>query len=266
MTKNILLTEVMGNDVNNEEIKLKILRTLYDKYFEGQIDTFQKTEDVIKESALDGEERNVIEGNLVYLYNDQYIYGIQTLVEDYPRNIKITSSGIDFVEDHVPELQDFHNAIRFRVLAILHGLHFGGNIGKAMNTDMMAKELVVFGGTEDDIRGDVNYLHSKGFIWGREVNGIQYPDQVMILNPGIDVVDSIAEQSINGLEQADLDSETQAIVSEIKQSDKKGRVEKLKELYESNKDSARQIIVETIKQAIIRAFRGDSDLGSTLGS
>lgn len=258
MTKNILLTETQKmEEMNNEEIRLKILRTLYDKYFEGQIDTFQKTEDVIKESALDGEERNAIEGNLVYLDNDEYIHGITNLVDTYPRDLKISSHGINFVEDHDPELRDFHNAIRFRVLAILHGLHFGGHIGKAMNTDMMAKELSVFGGTEDDIRGDVNYLHSKGFIWGREVNGIQYPDQVMILNPGIDVVDSIAEQSISALEKADLDSETQVKISEIKQSDKKGKVEKLKELFESNKESARQIIVETIKQAIIHAFRGD---------
>ena len=266
MTKNILLAEVMENNVNHEEIRLKIWRTLYDKYFEGQIDTFQKTEDVIKESALDGEERNVIEGNLVYLDNDEYIHGITNLVDTYPRNMKISSIGIDFVEEHNSELQDFHNAIRFRVLAILHGLHFGGNIGKAMDTDMMAKELSVFGGTVDDIRGDVNYLHSKGFIWGREVNGIQYPDQVMIQNPGIDVVDSIAEQSISGLEQANLDSETKAIVSEIKQSDKKGRVEKLKELYDSNKQYTKEIIVETIKQAIIRAFQGGSDFGSSVGN
>ena len=256
MSQNLLSTKIMENDVNNEEIRLKILRTLYNKYFEGQIDIVQKTEDVIKESALGEEKRNAIEGNLVYLNNDEYIHGITNLVDTYPRHIKISSRGIDFVEEHDPEFRDFHNAIRFRVLAVLHGLHFGGHIGKAMNTDMMAKELSTFGGTENDICGDANYLHSKGLLWGREVNGIQYPDQVMILNPGIDVVDSIADISINELEKANLDSETLEKVSEIKQSDKQGKVKMLKELFESNKESAREIIVEAIKQAIIHAFRG----------
>jgi len=246
--------------MNNEEVRFKLLKSLYDRYYDGKIEDYHSTQEIIEEIGFEKAELNSVDGNVDYLVKDGYVEGIRDNAP-IPTFLKLEPYGIDFVEERSSELLEFHNKIRFQILAILHSLHFGGHIGKLMDSKSMARELVQFGETENEILGDIAYLEKKEYIYGISGLGNEYPIQVKIENAGIDVVDSIAAISVNELEKADLDSQTKKKVSEIKQADKKGKVEKLRELYDSNRKYAKGIIVETIKQAIIRGFQSGGDFG-----
>ena len=242
--------------MKNEEIRLALLKVLYDKYFQGQIEGYFPTSQVINFAKLENEDQDIVLGNVDYIAKEGLVDGVRDVVTPYPINLTLQPYGIDYVESHYPETRDFHNNIRFRVLSILYGLHFGGHLGKSMDTTMMAKELMQFGGTIDELYGDITYLERKGFIFGNYANGTSYPFDVKIQNPGIDLVDSIVEKSLEDLQQKELSPKIKSQIEEIqKQSDKKTKLEKFKDFMTDHQEETKSIVVDAVKEAIKLGFK-----------
>jgi hypothetical protein len=84
--------------MNHEEIRFRILYTLYQKYYGGQLKRYQNTEEIIKESGLDNIDRNIVLGDITYLKDSCLIVGLGVSGSAHPPHIRINTSGIDRVE------------------------------------------------------------------------------------------------------------------------------------------------------------------------
>lgn len=83
--------------MNHQEIRFRILHTLYQKYYGGQPTDHLNIDTVIRESEL-GVDADVAFAEIIYLRNSGHIDGIGTLGKAYSLHIKITNYGIDAVE------------------------------------------------------------------------------------------------------------------------------------------------------------------------
>lgn len=85
--------------MDNQEIRFRILFTLYDKWFQGERHT--SPEEIYKDAGLDSLDRNLLDGNLEYLH-PSYVH-IQLEYADNGAPViyegKITPYGIDKVEE-----------------------------------------------------------------------------------------------------------------------------------------------------------------------
>ena len=79
-------------------IRLRILNFLYQKHFAGQPMHYFEVDEIIRESGLENENRNVIDGNTLYLYDKKLVAGTRSMGVAAPTSLYITASGIDFVE------------------------------------------------------------------------------------------------------------------------------------------------------------------------
>jgi hypothetical protein len=84
--------------MDHNEIRFKILQTLYQKHYSPELEQPQVTEKIIQESGLGDIDKNHVAGDIVYLENKYLIKGMPLIGHIYSPWIKITSSGIDFVE------------------------------------------------------------------------------------------------------------------------------------------------------------------------
>ncbi len=251
MTKNILLTAIMENDVNNEEIRYTFLQTLYDRFYTDKPNDYVSTEELIKDAGLSNEDRNTVEANIVYLKNDYYIEGVGQLGSAITLSVKLNSSGLDFVEDRNQAMADYHGKLRFKVLSALYEFHFGGNIGRFTSSLELAEQLSSGEEEKKQILADIIYLGDRGYINPQYTSGTYYPRWISIQNSGIDVVDSIFQQSIEDLETAEIESSAQNEIEEIKnETDKKTKSEKFRDFLSRHERSATTIIVESINAAI----------------
>ena len=90
-------------------------------------------------------------------------------------------------------------------------------------------------------------MGEKGYLHPQYASGTYYPRYINIENSGIDVVDSIFEQSIQDLEDVEIGTEAQTELEEIKnESDKKSKSEKFRSFLGRHENSATTIIVESI--------------------
>lgn len=95
--------------MSHEEIRFRILYSLYKKYYQGQIKCWQHIDDVIDDAMLKKADRNLVLGDTTYLA-DKYLVQVKragnrkegALEEDnearYPEEIRITAGGIDEIE------------------------------------------------------------------------------------------------------------------------------------------------------------------------
>jgi len=251
MTKNILLAEIMENGVNNEEIRYRFLNTLYDRFYTDKPNAHISTEELIKDAGLSNEDRNAVEANIVYLKNDWYVEGVGQLGQAIPLSVKLNSSGIDFVEDRNQAMADYHGKLRFKILSALYEFHFGGNIGRFSSSLELAEQLSSTEEEKKQILADIIYLGDRGYINPHYASGTYYPRWISIQNSGIDVVDSIFQQSFEDLEAAEIESSVQHEIEEIKnEPDKKTKSEKFRDFLGRHERSATTIIVESIKTII----------------
>ena len=259
MTKNILLTQIMENDVNNEEIRYQLLKTLYDRHYNVKPDTPVATEEVIKEAGLENEEKNVVDANIVYLKEGYYAEGLGNQPRSaVPLMLQINPSGIEFVEERNKDYREYHDNLRFKILSKLYEFQFGGNTGKYASTVDLVDEITEKDDEKHHLLVETLYLGKSGYIKPHQTSGVFYPRAMMIENYGIDLVDGIIDQSVQELESADIDLEDKSKLTEIKSApDKKTKFEKFKELLPETSEVTKPIIIETIKQAIIRAFSGE---------
>ena len=84
--------------MDHQEIRFRILHTLYQKYYGGHIADYHKTEDVITESDLEGIDYDVTCADIVYLKKSRLIEGLGGINMAYPVQIKIENPGFDAVE------------------------------------------------------------------------------------------------------------------------------------------------------------------------
>jgi len=84
--------------MSHQEIRFKILHTLYQKYYGGEPANYQPIDSVIAESDLEGVNLNVAHADVIYLRNSNLVEGIGALGQAHPVAIRITNYGIDTVE------------------------------------------------------------------------------------------------------------------------------------------------------------------------
>ena len=84
--------------IDHQEIRFRILHTLYQKYYGEHIEHYHETEDVITESDLEGIDYDVTCADIVYLKKGRLIEGLYGMNMAYPVQIKIENPGIDAVE------------------------------------------------------------------------------------------------------------------------------------------------------------------------
>jgi hypothetical protein len=84
--------------MDHNEIRFRILHTLYQKHYSPQLQHPQNTDKVIEEDGLANTDKYEVMGDIVYLEEKHLIKGNSFLGDKYPPWVKITSYGIDFVE------------------------------------------------------------------------------------------------------------------------------------------------------------------------
>ena len=87
--------------MNHQQIRFNILYTLYQKHYSPELEQPQDTEKIIQESGLENIDKNQVVGDIVYLEDKNLIKGMPLVGHVYSPWIKITSYGIDFVENVV---------------------------------------------------------------------------------------------------------------------------------------------------------------------
>jgi len=244
--------------VNNEEIRYRLLKTLYDHHYDVEPDRLVETEEVLRTAGLENEEKNTIDANIVYLKNGYYVEGIgHAPGSAVPLSLKIISSGIDFVEDRNQEYREHHDHLRFKLLSGLYEFHFGGNTGRFASTVSLVDEIAKNETEKHSLLVETLYLVDHGYVNPVQTSGVFYPRGMIIENYGIDTVDGIIEQSVEELESAEIDEDDKSKLQEIKsETDKKTKLEKFKKLLPEPSEITKPVIVETVKQAIIHAFSG----------
>ncbi len=222
----------MENDVDNEEIRYRFLQTLYDRFYNDKPNEHVATEELIRDAGLSDEGRNAVNVNIDYLKNDWYVEGIGSLGQSIPLSVKLNSSGIDFVEDRNQTMADYHGKLRFKILSALYEFHFAGNVGRFTSSVEIAEQLSSNNEEKKQILADIIYLGDKGYINPQYTSGTYYPRWISIQNSGIDVVDSIFQQSIEELEAVDIDSTAKNEIEEIKNEiNKKTKSERFRDYY-----------------------------------
>ncbi len=258
MTKNILLTEIMENDVNNPEIRYRFLKAHYDRFYAGKTEQHANTDEIIKEAGLDNEDKGALIGNIQYLVDGFYVEGIKPLGATYHTSLKLQPRGIEFVEEHNQELREIHDNLRFRILSELYELFFGEEgAGRPVFTKPFVEQIAKSEEEHNLLFGETVYLGDAGYVHP-DYTSRPFPYTIKMENSGIDLVENIIDNSVSELETSEIDAEAKAKVSEIKlEPNKKSKIQKLKDLYDECNGDARPIIVEVIKQVIIRAFSGE---------
>jgi hypothetical protein len=93
--------------VDNFEIRSKILIILYYYHYSGFAGSLFQIDKVLNDSGLTFYNKDILNGDLVYLNEKGYITGSSALGHRYPLAIKITPLGIDLVEKIITEFLNF---------------------------------------------------------------------------------------------------------------------------------------------------------------
>lgn len=90
--------------MDHQEIRFRILYSLYQKHYSPELGHPQSIEQIISDAGLSSISLNEIYGDVVYLEDKGFIKGQSALGYAYPLWISITSQGIDFVENIVNDV------------------------------------------------------------------------------------------------------------------------------------------------------------------
>ena len=84
--------------MEHNEIRIRILHTLYQRYYGGGVGTYYIPKDITYEAGLDGINDDLILGDIIYLKTKNLLEGLGSTGTMTPAGIMITVSGIDMVE------------------------------------------------------------------------------------------------------------------------------------------------------------------------
>jgi hypothetical protein len=91
--------------MDHPEIRFQVLYYLYNKYYGGQTGRHQPVENILQETELKNIDRNLINGDIAYLFSSGLVAGKGTIGSGgYPNSVIITNNGIDLVENIVNEI------------------------------------------------------------------------------------------------------------------------------------------------------------------
>ena len=91
--------------MDHPEIRFQVLYYLYNKFYGGQTGKHHLVENILQETELKSIDRNLINGDIAYLFSSGLVAGKGTIGNGgYPNSIIITNSGIDLVENVVNEI------------------------------------------------------------------------------------------------------------------------------------------------------------------
>lgn len=240
----------IGVDImNNDEIRLQFLQRLYDRFYDGNRSEYPNTDEIIQQSGLDSLDSDSVHANVDHLAKSGYIDGVGALGTAYPVSVRLESFGIDFVEGHNEELLNFHNKIRFRILSVLYELNFGGQLGSYIGVDEnFINSLELEDVSKDLIFGELVYLQKNGFIKGLSTSGVTYPKNIMIDTYGINVVESILNDSIKSIKESEVETGIKTELKEIEnESDRTTKSQKFKSFIQRHETSIAKIVTELIK-------------------
>ena len=85
--------------LNHQEIRFRILYTLYQIYYGGERYDVQQTEHVINKAGLEPVDKNDVYGDLVYLQKKKLVDTMQPIGMTFPMTMIINEKGIDAVEE-----------------------------------------------------------------------------------------------------------------------------------------------------------------------
>ena len=91
--------------MDHPEIRFQVLYYLYNKFYGGQTGKHHPVDNILQETELKSIDRNLINGDIAYLFSSGLVAGRRTIGNGgYPNSIIITNSGIDLVENVVNEI------------------------------------------------------------------------------------------------------------------------------------------------------------------
>lgn len=93
--------------MKHEEIRFRILFTLYIKHYSNELGHPQLTTQIIKDAGLEYVEKELLYGNIVYLRDRDWVKGMDILGQAYPYTLTITSMGIDEIDKKIDEFLKF---------------------------------------------------------------------------------------------------------------------------------------------------------------
>lgn len=147
----------------NKEKQLKILTTLYPKYYGKEIGHSVSTEQIIKETFPDEENPKFIP-ELDDLEQEGLVHGTHANGTVYPLWIQITEYGIELVEDNNSELKQLHDSRRIKILNYLNSKYEESGSHVDFDIDEIINEIGLNKIDFDEIFQEFNYLLKKGFL------------------------------------------------------------------------------------------------------
>ncbi|HEX2408783.1 MAG TPA: hypothetical protein VHJ38_16395 [Nitrososphaeraceae archaeon] len=91
--------------MDHPEIRFQVLYYLYNKFYGGQTGRHQPVENILQETELKNIDRNLINGDIAYLFSSGLVGGKRVIGNGgYPNSIIITNYGIDLVENIISEI------------------------------------------------------------------------------------------------------------------------------------------------------------------
>ena len=123
----------------NKERQLKILTSLYPRYYGKELGTPVPTEQIINEAFPDEENPKFIP-ELDDLEEAGLVHGTHASGTAYPLWIQITEYGIDLVENNNSELKQLHDSRRIKILNYLKSKYeeLGSHVDFNIDEDIQA--------------------------------------------------------------------------------------------------------------------------------
>jgi hypothetical protein len=105
--------------------------------------------------------------------------------------------------------------------------YYAGERYKMQNTEDIIKEAELEKIDREDVYGDVAYLDKKGLFKSINLVGMTYPKMITINTQGIDIIDSIIEQTIRELRKEHTDDTRRNLEEILNESNPNDRIRKL---------------------------------------
>lgn len=229
-----------------------MLLPLYKRFYEGDYGCSIVTDEIIEECGLRIAE-NSLQAHIIELEKRGCIRGYHDLSANYPINIGIDALGISFVERHNQEFAKQHGTLRFRILSLLYDVNFGGHAGDWINVDSeLSADLGLTDADNNLLHGELIYLEWSGFIEGTDLRSVtEWHDGIRIDSSGIQLVESIIEDSLQQVTSSSLDQNIKDDAEKIsRESDRSTRIEKFRDLVAENSEVI-ELVANVIRAAII---------------
>jgi DNA-binding transcriptional ArsR family regulator len=216
---NILYTEEFTR-MSHNEVRDRILKTLYMKYYNESLGSPLDTDGILEET-FHTKDLSKFYPEVNYLEDKGFIHGEQPSGDTYPKWIRIEEFGIDHVEGNEPDLRDVHYQKRLKILGYLYEKYFKGNISH-ISTDKIVTDTKIGDPNSSEIIREFNYLYEKRLIESNLQLGRKRVSDAKISTYGIDEIELILNQSLQESSNLKLSPTDRLKIDEIKKEQDTG--------------------------------------------